>query len=124
MLNSSCPKKDEIWEIWYKSQFAGLIGLKEIDRTNNKVEIGYWLDAAMTAKGIMIRACKSLTSFVFNYYNINRVMIKVAVGNEKSIRIPESLGFTFEGLERHGEYLHNRYHDLNVYSMLKHEWKF
>ncbi len=122
-LNSRCPKKDEILEIWHENQFAGLIGLKEIDNTNRKVEFGYWLDSSMTGRGIMIKACKSLISYVFSNYNMNRVMMKVAEGNEKSIRIPEVLGFTFEGMERDGEFINERYHDLRVYSILKKEWK-
>jgi ribosomal-protein-serine acetyltransferase len=123
VLHSAAPKKDEIWEIWSADRFAGLIGLKEIDYPNKKVEIGYWLDGRMTGKGIMGKACRALTDFVFSQYKLNRIMIKVATGNIRSIKIPESLGFTFEGIERDGEYTGQGFYDLRVYSMLKKEWE-
>lgn len=122
VLNSNCIKQDEIFEIWYNKTFAGLIGFKEIDRPNSKLEIGYWLDKKMTGKGIMIRAVKKMIEYAFVNLTMNRVMIKVASGNEKSLAIPKKLGFTFEGIERDGEYLNWRFHDLEVYSLLKKEW--
>jgi ribosomal-protein-serine acetyltransferase len=123
VLHSTASKKDEIWEIRQSEIFAGLIGLKEIDYPNKKVEIGYWLDQSMTGKGIMLKACYALIDFVFRHYKLNRVMIKVAVGNERSIRIPEKLGFTLEGIERDGEFTGQGFYDLKVYSMLKREWE-
>ena len=123
VLNSRCPKRDMIFEIWYQEQFAGLIGFKEIDNSNNKTEMGYWLDAGMTGKGIMVRSCKALIDYALNDLKLNRVMIKVAVGNEKSRAIPVLLGLKPEGIERHGESLHNNYVDLEIYSTLKEEWE-
>lgn len=123
VLTSGCPKKDMIFEIWYQEQFAGLVGFKEIDNSNNKTEMGYWLDARMTGKGIMIRSCKALIDYAFDDLKLNRVMIKVAVGNEKSRAIPVLLRLKPEGIERHGEFLHNKYVDLEVFSTLKEEWE-
>jgi ribosomal-protein-serine acetyltransferase len=123
VLDSKCDRKDEVFEIWYERRFAGLFGLKEIDRQHNKVEFGYWLDREMTGKGIALKVCRFLTTYVFEHYNMNRVTIKTALKNEKSYRIAEELGFQLEGIEREGEYLNEQYHDLKVYSMLKRNWK-
>ncbi len=123
VINSTCPKRDIIFEIRFKEYFAGLVGFKEIDHANGKTEIGYWLDKSMTGKGIMIRSCKALISYAFEELNLNRIMIKVATNNNKSKAIPLALGFLTEGIERDGEYLHNQYNDLEVYSILKNEWK-
>lgn len=112
-----------IFEIAENNVFAGLISLKEIDNLNAKAEIGYWLDAAMTGKGIMTRSCKALISYAFDELRLNRVCIKTAVANKKSAAIPFSLGFLPEGTERAGELLNNKFKDLLVYSILKHEWK-
>jgi ribosomal-protein-serine acetyltransferase len=122
VLNSNCPKRDEIFEIWFENDFAGLIGFKEIDKVNSKLEIGYWLDKKMTGKGIMIRSVKRMIEYSFVELTMNRVMIKVASGNTKSIAIAKKLGFTFEGIEREGEYLNWKFHDLEVYSLLKKDW--
>jgi len=122
-IKSSCPKKDMIFEIAENNVFAGLISLKEIDHLNAKAEIGYWLDDTMIGKGIMIRSCKALINYAFNELGLNRIFIKIAIGNNKSAAIPLNLGFFPEGTERDGEFLNNKFQDLMVYSMLKHEWK-
>ena len=122
VFNSNCTKQDEIFEIWYDKTFAGLIGFKEIDKANSKLEIGYWLDKKMTGKGIMKRAVQKMIEFAFVEMKINRVMIKVASGNIRSLAIPKKLNFIFEGIERDGEYLNLKFHDLEVYSLLKKDW--
>jgi ribosomal-protein-serine acetyltransferase len=53
---------------------------------------------------------------------MNRIQIKVAVGNLKSAAIPHRLGLYFEGIERNGEFHTDRYYDLEVFSILKTEW--
>ena len=122
IYNSSCTKKDRIYEIWTAREFAGLIGFKEIDTFNHKAEVGYWLSEKMTGKGIMTQACILLIGIGFTNLNLNRLMIKVAIGNERSLTIPRRLNFKSEGIERAGELLHGRFVDLEVFSLLKSEW--
>lgn len=122
VLKSDCLKQDVIFEIWYDKTFAGIIGFKEIDKANSKLEIGYWLDKNMTGKGIMTRAVEKMIEYAFVEMTINRVMIKVASENKRSLAIPKKLGFIFEGIEREGEYLNWKFHDLEVYSLLKKDW--
>jgi len=105
--------------IYFHNQFVGLIGLKDTDTDNQKTEIGYWLSESFQGKGIVTRACKALIKFLFEKRGINRIQITVATENVKSKRIPERLGFHFEGIAREGE-LHERgFVDLAVYSLLK-----
>lgn len=122
VLNSPCLKQDEIFEIWYENSFSGLIGFKEIDRANRKLEIGYWLDKNMTGKGIMIRSIQKILEYAFAELKMNRIMIKVATGNSRSLAIPKKLNFRFEGIEYDGEYLNGKYHNLEIYSLLKKDW--
>lgn len=122
VLTGGGPKRDLIVEIWYQDRFAGLIALKEIDRWNKKAEIGYWLDPDLENKGIMTRCCKAMIDFAFKKMALNRIQIKVGIGNVQSSRIPEKLGFRFEGIERNGEKFPDHYINLEVYSILKKEW--
>jgi len=115
-------KKDEVFAIWYNLQFAGLIGFKDTDWINRKTELGYWLVPQMQGKGIMTTCVKKLIQIAFTKLGINRIQIKVARGNEKSMAIPRRLGFQFEGAERQGEFHHGRYFDLEVYSFLKSDY--
>ena len=116
-------KRDDVFAIWYNEEFAGLIGFKDTDWMNRKTEIGYWLAWPMQGKGIMTASVSSLVNFAFKKMGINRVQIKVAKGNVKSEGIPSRLAFFYEGIEREGELLHGKYHDLNIYSLLKTDLK-
>ena len=112
-------KLDVTFSIYFQNNLVGIIGLKETDLDNRKTEIGYWMSEKYQHKGIMTRACKALTDYVFDEMNLNRIQIKAAAGNLKSQGIPDRLGFTREGIERDGE-LHNRgFVDLVVFGLLK-----
>ncbi|WP_085536452.1 GNAT family N-acetyltransferase [Massilibacteroides vaginae] len=114
----------EQFTIRYMGIFVGLVGFKDFDDSNHKIEIGYWLSQYQQGNGIMTRSVDALLDYAFEQLNMNRVQIKVAVDNKKSNRIPQKLGFKFEGVERDGELLaDNKYTDINVYSLLKKEYK-
>jgi ribosomal-protein-serine acetyltransferase len=122
ILRNSAPKPDIVYEIWFKDSFAGLIAIKELDEWNKRAELGYWLTPNYEGLGIMTACCKALLDLVFSRMGLNRIQIKVGIGNARSSRIAERLGFKFEGVERAGERFPNHYNDLEVYSMLKKEW--
>ena len=122
ILEKTSTNRDEVYVIWYKHEFAGLIGFKDIDRINDKIEIGYWLIEKMTGKGIASAATRKMVNLAFRNMEMNRVQIKCGVGNDKSSAIPRRLGFSFEGIERNGERHDRSYIDLEVYSLLKKEW--
>ena len=121
IVNQQEIKKDEVFSIWHKGEFAGLIGFKDTDWINHKTEIGYWISKEMQEKGIVTACVQKLIRYAFQKLKLNRVQIKVAVGNHKSSAIPKRLGFRFEGNERAGELHQNKYLDLEIYSLLKHD---
>ncbi len=122
ILEKPATIRDEVYVIWYKFEFAGLIGFKDVDRINDKIEIGYWLTEKMTGKGIATSATRKMVNLAFRNMDMNRVQIRCGVGNHKSSAIPRRLGFTFEGIERSGERHNHIYIDLEVFSLLKREW--
>ncbi|MBI9036953.1 MAG: GNAT family N-acetyltransferase [Bacteroidales bacterium] len=124
VINEEEEKRELIIVIFYKDNFTGIIGFKDTDKENKKTEIGYWLSEKYQKLGIISRSLKVLLKHSFEEKGINRVQIKCAVKNEKSIKIPKRLNFKFEGIERDGELLsNNKFTDLEVYSLLKSEWK-
>ncbi|HNZ67921.1 MAG: GNAT family N-acetyltransferase [Prolixibacteraceae bacterium] len=122
ILSESEKKQNEVFTIWYKGEFAGLAGYKEMDYVNRKAEIGYWMAERMQGKGIMTRTVRKMIDYGFRNLNFNRIQIKVAVGNAKSAAIPQRLGLVMEGVERDGEYHSDRYFNLEIYSILRKEW--
>ena len=115
-------ERDDVFVIWYKGEFAGLIGFKDTDFLNYKTEIGYWLTGKMTGKGIAIRSTQKLINIAFRNMNMNRIQIRCGIGNYRSAAIPKKLGFMLEGVERDGERHSGKYINLEVYSLLKKEW--
>ena len=122
VTNKSTNDRDEVFVIWFQDKFAGLIGYKDTDRVNMKTEIGYWLIESMSGKGIISQSVKELVSFAFAQMDMNRIQIKCAIGNTKSVAIPKRHGFVFEGIERSGEKHQQKFVDLEIYSMLKKDW--
>jgi len=122
LSNQNSIEREETYSIWYKEEFAGLIGFKDTDWVNSKTELGYWIVKKMQGKGIITSSIKELIRYAFKKLKLNRIQIKVATGNKKSAAIPGRLGFKFEGTEREGEYHKPVYFDLEVYSLLKSDW--
>jgi len=115
-------KRDMVFSIWYQGKVVGLMGLKGTDRDNHKTEIGYWLSYEVQGKGIVTKSCYRLTQYLFENMAMNRIQIRVGVGNLKSKNIPKRLGYRLEGIERCGELLSSGYTDLEIYSMLRNEF--
>lgn len=113
---------NEVYTIWYKGDFAGVIGFLNTDKVNEKTEIGYWLIQMMRGRGIITSSVKALIGLTFEKMMINRITIRCAVGNTPSENIALRLGFHFEGIEREGERYNDHFLDLKVFSLLKKEF--
>lgn len=108
--------------IFENGTIVGSIGLVRIDKDHQLAEIGYWLRQDYQGKGIITKACKTLIDYVFRYFTLNRLEIKVAKPNHKSQAIPLRLGFRHEATLREALYMHDQFFDLELFSMLKSEW--
>jgi ribosomal-protein-serine acetyltransferase len=99
----------------------GRIGVYKIDCQNKIGEIGYWLAENSQGKGIIHKSIKAIVDLCFTDLQLNRIEIKCGTENIKSKTIPEKFNFTKEGVIRQGEWLHDKFIDLNLYSLLKTE---
>jgi ribosomal-protein-serine acetyltransferase len=109
--------------IFFGGRVAGCIGYNHIDWANRKTDVGYWLGAQYTGRGMMTKSCGALVTHAFNELRLNRVEIYCAVENLRSRRIPERLGFAEEGTHRQAEWVHDHFKDLVSYSMLARDWR-
>jgi ribosomal-protein-serine acetyltransferase len=119
----AAEKTDFGYAIIIDKQIAGRIGLHHINQQNKIGEIGYWLANGLQGKGIMTRCCKAIIDHGFTELGLNRIEIKCAAGNDKSLAIAEKLQFKQEGILRQAEWLHGRFIDLHLYALLKEEWE-
>lgn len=124
---ADCKKReaagtDFAFVIRMQNEIVGRAGIHYIDKQNKIASLGYWLGAGFQGKGIITRSCKALIDHCFKDLGMNRVEIKCATGNNKSIAIAEKLNFKIEGIIRQGEFHTDKFFDINLYSMLKDEW--
>lgn len=108
--------------IWVDGAISGAISIHKIDLPNRNASIGYWLDAACQGRGIMTGACRVIVNRAFGVYGLHRVEIRCATGNSRSCAIAARLGFRQEGVIREAEWLYDRFVDLEIWGVLKHEW--
>ncbi|MET1013850.1 MAG: GNAT family protein [Paenisporosarcina sp.] len=109
--------------IWYKGELAGVIGLHGVNWTNKSTSIGYWLGEDFQGKGLITNACAAVIEYCFNELMLNRIEIRVATGNHRSLAIPERLGFQKEGCIKSAEWLYDKYVDHNIFGLIKEEYK-
>jgi ribosomal-protein-serine acetyltransferase len=107
--------------IWHEGRLCGVINHLTIDWANRSTVLSYWLDEAHQGRGIMTAACGAFVRHAFESLHLNRVTIECASGNARSRRIPERLGFKFEGIIRATEWLHDHFADHAIYGMLQGE---
>jgi ribosomal-protein-serine acetyltransferase len=104
-------------------KIAGVLGVHQISWLDRATSIGYWLAPEFQGRGIVTRACSAVLAHLFQDLGLHRVEIRCASGNRKSCAIAERLGFRHEGILRDCQWINDRFHDLNVYGLLSHEFK-
>ena len=79
-------------------EFVASSGLHRIDWSIPKFEIGYWIDSRFSGEGYMTEAVKGIAQFAFRELQARRIEIRCDAKNMKSRAIPETLGFSLEGI--------------------------
>ncbi len=109
--------------VWKDGSMIGVIGTLKIDWLNRKVEIGYWIARAFQGHGIMTDAARGVVNHAFVEWDLHRVEIQCDTHNVKSSAIARRLGFVLEGTRRQAHLVQGQFVDLQVYGMLKQDWK-
>ncbi len=102
---------------------CGTVGFNWIDPANGSCEIGYWLREDVQGRGIITGCCRALVEHAFDGLGLNSVRIAAAVGNERSRRVPERLGFRIDGVIREAERLSGGHVDQVLYTFLRRDRK-
>ncbi|MGW8483505.1 GNAT family N-acetyltransferase [Microbacterium sp. NPDC055903] len=89
----------------------------QIDRYAGTAELGYWIDAESEGKGVVRRACRAVMTDLFSD-GVQRIEIRTATHNRRSIRLAERLGFEREGTLRSALPVGGSRHDLAVFGCL------
>lgn len=113
---------DIVAAIWYQQSIVGTVGLHGIVSPGGSASIGYWISEEFQGRLIVTRAVRALIDHAFGVLELHRIEIRCAPENTRSHGIPNTLGFTREGILREAERLYDRYVDSVVYGILRNEW--
>jgi RimJ/RimL family protein N-acetyltransferase len=78
----------------------GALGLDRIDWTLRTFELGYWRRAGLDGLGVVTESVVALSRMVFDRLLARRIEIRTDDANERSWRVAERAGYTFEALLR------------------------
>ena len=85
-------------------------------------EIGYYLFRPEDhGKGYMSEALRIFAAYFFELKPAPRLELGISVGNAGSRRVAERCGFTLEGVMRRQFFCRGRFHDVEVWSLLREE---
>jgi [ribosomal protein S5]-alanine N-acetyltransferase len=113
------------WGIVYKDdhRFVGACGLVNWETEHARAEVGFVLSREYWGRVLMPEAVRALISFGFERMNLNRVEARCIVENVASARVMEKAGMAYEGTLRQREYIKGAYRDINVYAILKNQYR-
>jgi len=87
------------------------------------LEIWYQVHPDFRNKGVATQAACLLINHLFDATPTERIQATVVIGNEASCRVLEKAGMQREGIYRRVSFLHGRYVDLHLYSIVRSDWK-
>jgi RimJ/RimL family protein N-acetyltransferase len=102
----------------------GFLDLKNIDWAIPKAEIGCYVDADYSGKGVAKSAMHLFCDYAFRQYGFNKLFLRTHRSNEPAINVALKSGFTKEGVIRcdykttAGELV-----DLFYFGLLRREWE-
>ncbi len=104
------------------NKMIGTCGFTSLDFSHNSGEIGYVLNRDYWGQGLAPEAIKAVMNVGFNDFNLHRIEAKYIEGNERSRRVMEKCGMTFEGLERESMFIKESYRTIGICSILRSEY--
>lgn len=111
-------KRSVCFGIYYKNKYVGLISFNTIDYKLQQAEIGYWLANEFVGYGIMHSALLALTRYGFTKFKLKKVLLKVAVDNNRSNQVAKNAGFNLNRVIKNGLELNDGFHDENEWILL------
>ena len=110
-------------EIRDSGQFIGSCGFHDIDQYHKRAEIGGELLKPYRRAGFAKEGMFHLIHFGFYTLGLNRLTAKISTENKTAIALIEKSPFKYEGCLRQWERWGTKWVDLNVYGLLKSDWR-
>ena len=125
MLRRYRQREAASWGIEYRAtgQIIGTIGFMWIQTDNSAAEVGYSLSHDFWGQGIMTEALKAVIAHGFGSMNLNRIEAQHETTNPASGAVMRKCGMVREGMLRQRLYNKGRYVDVELYAILRKDYK-
>lgn len=81
----------------YTNEGIGYMGIKEIDWSIPKAEIGLFTDEKYAGKGVTTKALSSLADYCFSNWVFRKILLRINRRNIAACKMAEKCGFEIEG---------------------------
>ncbi len=106
-----------------EGKHIGWVDLKNIDKMNKHAELGIAIgDKTYWGKGFGVGAMKEMLLWGFNELELNKIWLRVEVGNEKAIKSYIRIGYVEEGILRQDRFRNGEFVDRIRMSILKQDF--
>lgn len=102
---------------------VGTIGFMWLQTENRSAEVGYSLSRAYWNQGLMTEALREVLRFGFDKLNLNRIEAQHESDNPASGRVMLKAGMRREGTLRQRIYNKGRYTDVELYAVLRQDFR-
>jgi RimJ/RimL family protein N-acetyltransferase len=102
---------------------VGYFTIEHIDLKNKNCEFGIVVGVEnLHRKGIGTSVLNLMLERAFSHMGMHRIYAYIQAGNIASEKCFLKSGFVQEGKQRESRFIDNKFRDILVYSILKHEW--
>jgi ribosomal-protein-serine acetyltransferase len=115
--------KGRIYGLWLDEVLVGGTMFPAINAGAGTAELGVFLAKEARGQGIVTRTVEAMVDWAFAERGFHRLEWRCTPANAPSRAIPQRLGFTLEGVQRQAFKVREDVHDLELWSLLRHEWR-
>jgi RimJ/RimL family protein N-acetyltransferase len=101
-------------------ELVGSIGV-HVNQGEGRADVGYWLIPQARGGGVMTRAVRLFSHWIFETLPVERIEITIEPANAASSGVAERAGYTFEGILRSHTVIKGKRRDMAMHSLLRDE---
>ncbi|MDF2313736.1 GNAT family N-acetyltransferase [Lactiplantibacillus pentosus] len=122
MLTKQAHGQVFITTIIVDGEVAGMLDIHNISDVNHCGEIGYWLGAAYTGRGVMTKALERLEEIAFTELDLHKLSLGADVNNQASRAVAERRQYHLDATLPENILVNEQYRDEAIYSLTVDEW--
>jgi ribosomal-protein-alanine N-acetyltransferase len=103
-------------------RLCGGVGLHP-DKDHKRAELGYWIGVPYWGNGYATEAAQAAVRYGFETIGLNRIFASCYKHNPASGKVLQKIGMKYEGCMRQHVLKWGKFVDLELYSILRDEWK-